>query len=129
MGQVFWVIKFRDRRVCPVEEDCLEQCEWILALAFGRGCEREVHGKRLSTVERLAAEGDLAEDDGESERLLGVVVGRRHTRDLKEGEHLFHNIQLTALADENHNILWFLNKNNQYMVAQLKAGFIVKITY
>ena len=57
-------------------------------MAF-RGCgEGEVDGKRLRAREGLAAEGDLTEDDREPERLLGVVVGRRHARDLKEGKEI-----------------------------------------
>ena len=57
-------------------------------MAFGGGEEREVGGQRLSPAQGLAAEGDLAEDDREPERLLGVVVGRRHARDLQEREEV-----------------------------------------
>jgi hypothetical protein len=46
----------------------------VSVLAFRDSGEREVRCKRLGTVEGLAAEGDLAEDDREPERLLGVIV-------------------------------------------------------
>jgi hypothetical protein len=67
LGQIFWTVEFGDWRVCSVEEDGLEECERILALALGGGGEREVYGKRLGAVEGLTAEGDLAEDDGEQD--------------------------------------------------------------
>ena len=60
--QVFGIVEIGYRRVCPVEEDGFEEFERVLVVTFRGGREREVDGKSLSSVERLAAEVMCGED-------------------------------------------------------------------
>ena len=71
-----------------MEEKISEQLDGISSLSFCGGQQREVYRQRPSAAERSAAEGYLAEDHGEAERLLCMVVGRWHAVDLEEREEI-----------------------------------------
>ena len=69
-----------------MKEECLEEREWVTLLALGGGDERKVGAEGLRADGGPVAETDFAEDDGETEGLLCVVVGGFHTVDIEEGK-------------------------------------------
>ena len=69
-----------------MEKEGLKEGEGIALLTFGGGEEREVDAEGGRTESGAIAEADLAEDDGESEALFGVMVGRFHTVDVEESK-------------------------------------------
>lgn len=55
-------------------------------MALGRDDERKIGAESLCAERGTIAEADFAEYDGESEALLGVIVGGFHAVDVKKSE-------------------------------------------
>ena len=64
----------------------MQESERVAVLTLGGGDKREIGAEGLRAEHGTVAETDLAEDDRQSEALLGMVVGGLHAVDIEEGE-------------------------------------------
>ena len=64
----------------------MQERERVAVLTLGGGDKGKVGAECLRAERGTVAETDFAEDDGESEALLGLVVGGLHAVDVEEGE-------------------------------------------
>ena len=76
-------------RLCngsAVKQESLKESERVTILAFGGDDERKVGAESLCAESGAITEADFAEDNRESETLLGMIVGGFHAVDVEEGE-------------------------------------------
>lgn len=69
-----------------MQEECLKEGQGVAPLSLGGGQQREIGAEGGCAQSGAISEADFAEDDRESEALLGVIIGGFHAVDVEEGK-------------------------------------------